>query len=227
MSFWECDTCDRQFVNEHAACDRSYPTSAAAREHMDRKNHWRLNWCQPCSKGFQNANNLRMHLNSRIHRTDGVACMFCKKQLATASGVAHHLEKNSCPMARNVNRKSIHQYMQEKDTAGLYTKKLLTWKDETSSQMNATIRTWNGSGYECYLCRREFSKLQGLNQHLGSPVHQQPIYHCPKNTCCKEFRHLAGLFNHFESESCGYIRFEHVQNSVNGLLTGRRLLMVC
>jgi len=62
-------------------------------------------------------------------------------------------------------------------------------------------RAWNGSGFECYLCHREFSSLNGLNCHIRSPVHEQALYKCPKASCGKNFKMLSGLVQHVESES--------------------------
>lgn len=48
------------------------------------------------------------------------------------------------------------------------------------------------------------------------------VYHCPGRMCTKEFRALAALFSHLESETCGAVRFDVVQRNVGGLLTGRK-----
>jgi hypothetical protein len=63
-----------------------------------------------------------------------------------------------------------------------------------------------------------------LNSHLNSPAHREKVYHCPGRGCGKEFRALAPLFNHLESESCGAVRFETVQRNVGGILGGNRLI---
>ena len=84
---------------------------------------------------------------------------------------------------------------------------------------------WNGSGFECYFCHRNFSTARGLEQHVKSPVHMQQIYHCPNRNCAKDFKTLASLFNHLESESCGFIKFSGVQRNVDNILTGRQRLI--
>lgn len=58
--------------------------------------------------------------------------------------------------------------------------------------------------------------------HLNSPAHQQKIYHCPSRQCDRPSVSLAAMFNHLESESCGFVIFEKVQQDVNGILTGRQ-----
>ena len=97
-------------------------------------------------------------------------------------------------------------------------KKEIEWHDWTPN------RAWNGDSYECYLCNGEFSSMNGLQAHVNSSVHHQKIYHCPQGRCGKEFTALASLFNHLESESCGYIRFDNVGRNVNSFLTGNRLI---
>jgi len=75
----------------------------------------------------------------------------------------------------------------------------------------ATERAWNGYGYECYLCARQFPTLRRLNSHIESPVHEQDLYRCPKSSCGRTFKVLSGLVQHVESESCGVMRFMQVQ----------------
>jgi len=164
------------------------------------------------------------HLNSSTHRGKDVACPFCKASLTSASGLSHHIEAGSCPRARNLNHRTIFQAISQRDHSGLLTNKLLTYPD-FDTQNIATSATWNGSGYECYLCNRECNTLQGLNQHLNSPAHSEKLYHCPNHDCTGQFVRLASLFNHLESESCNFLRFEKVQEHVHDLITGRQKLL--
>lgn len=117
---------------------------------------------------FTVAANRDQHLNSRIHRGADMACPFCKGKFATATGVAHHVERGSCPQAAQINRDELYKFIRAKDPQGLISKKLIGWTG--SSQYEASDRAWNGYAYECYLCHRDFSQLRGLNQHLNSPT---------------------------------------------------------
>ncbi|CAP93319.1 Pc16g06490 [Penicillium rubens Wisconsin 54-1255] len=74
--------------------------------------------------------------------------------------------------------------------------------------MKEGIPAYNGSYWVCYLCKKKFNSGKALESHVNSPVHKEKVYHCLKRGCPKEFHSLAGLFNHLESESCGFIRFE-------------------
>ncbi|KAK5116325.1 hypothetical protein LTR85_009297 [Meristemomyces frigidus] len=190
---------------------------------MEAAGHWE-NYCSDCDRRFDNANNLRMHLNSRIHRGASVDCPFCKAGYTTASGLSHHLETGSCPRARTLNRESIHRIIRERDPHGIITNKQITWNGGTTATYSATDQAWNGHYWECYMCHRDFKTTTALNQHLNSPAHQQKVYHCPNRSCSKEFVALAALFNHLESESCSFMRFENVQKHVGNVLSGNRLI---
>ena len=140
----------------------------------------------------------------------------------TASGLSHHLETGSCHKARNVNRSTMFTALQQRDTTGIFTNKLLEWHGDPT--YTPTNNTWNGRFFECYLCHNGFSKLQSLTQHLNSPRHASKLYHCPHRSCTKQFVTLAALFSHLESESCGYVRFDQVQRNVGNFLAGGRAL---
>ncbi|KAJ5747332.1 uncharacterized protein N7511_009028 [Penicillium nucicola] len=242
-----CQSCDREFRSENASiqhmnavghwkprfqcqkCPEKFHNPGAAEKHMDMLNHYR-NYCKPCDRHFQNESNLRAHLNSKTHRGTTAACPFCKGSFVTASGVFHHLEQGSCPNAPSMNHDTILRMVRQSDTHGIITNKQIEWHKEQQGQYSATNRAYNGQAWECYLCHREFNSPNSLNQHANSPVHQQKGYHCPNKraNCVKQFVSLAGLFNHFESESCGFIRFERVQRvqqQLAGTIMGRRLLI--
>jgi hypothetical protein len=107
----------------------------------------------------------------------------------------------------------------------MITKKLITYH-ETPSSIMATLASYNhNSGfYECYLCHKGFRELKSLDAHVNSPAHKEKVYHCPGRGCDKDFRALAPLFNHLESEACGAVRFDAVQRNVGGFLSGNRLI---
>jgi stress-induced morphogen len=250
---YECDTCTRSFATQRAVeqhmdavghhapqyecdvCTRKFASRAASESHMNAVGHWQ-HYCQDCKRKFDNANALKMvclpslvcmemltrlqHRNSRIHRGAAVGCPLCKRMFVTASGVSHHLETGSCPRAPNLNRETIHKMIHARDPNRFVTKNQLEWHGE----FQVTDNSWNGSAYECYLCHRAFSSLAELNRHVNSGPHRQKIYHCPNRGCAKEFVRLASLFNHLESESCGFIRFEGVQKQVAGFLDSSRLI---
>ncbi|PWY87696.1 hypothetical protein BO70DRAFT_360337 [Aspergillus heteromorphus CBS 117.55] len=209
---WSCDTCDQMFHTERAA-----------EQHMRHKRHSKT-YCYPCERNFQNENGLRMHQNSRIHRSQNSMCPFCKKAYTTASGVIHHVETGSCANASSLNRESVYEFVHSRDTQGAFTNRLLEWNESESSHYSVTKHAFNGYDWECYLCHREFGSPKALNAHLNSPVHKQTLYHCPNklSRCGKEFVTLAGLFNHLEAESCAYIRFEKVQQHIQSVFTSGR-----
>ncbi|KAG8529016.1 uncharacterized protein KY384_006706 [Bacidia gigantensis] len=228
---WECETCDRKFASP-----------GAQEQHMNAVGHWE-HYCQSCRRNFDNANNLRMvshfyqleksnptsvfnvltslkHMNSKTHRGSDVPCPFCRKGFTTASGVSNHLETGSCPNASVVNRESIYKLIKQRDSQGLFTNKLLEWKDDREETWS-TSNAYNGHDYECYLCHRCFRAPAHLDQHLKSPAHMQQIYHCPNSkNCGLQFKTLAAMFNHLESESCRFTKFEAVQRNMTNFFNG-------
>ncbi|KAG2421807.1 hypothetical protein HFD88_005783 [Aspergillus terreus] len=239
----ECETCDRVFRTQRACdqhmdaldhwaveyecdtCDRTFRSQAAADQHMRALGHY-TNYCKACDRHFQNENNLRMHLNSKIHRGQSITCPFCKAHYTTASGLTHHLERGSCPNAPGLNRESIYRMVSARDPGGTITNRQIGWRDEDSGVYKATNRAFNGYLWECYICHKEFNTDTSLNQHLNSPAHKQKVYRCPNvnSVCGKQFSTLAALFGHLESESCEFIRFENVQRRVGDVVQGRGLI---
>lgn len=67
-----------------------------------------------------------------------------------------------------MNRDTLYKFVRAKDPHGVISKNPIGWHEEPTYE--ATGRTWNGYGFECYFCDRHFSQLSGLNQHLSSPV---------------------------------------------------------
>ncbi|OTA96565.1 hypothetical protein M434DRAFT_67352 [Hypoxylon sp. CO27-5] len=229
----ECDSCLKYFASRNAVinhmnaknhwyyecglCDETWPTEEQKREHEIDCHYF----CSECDRQFHDYNAIKMHLNSRIHRGLNIKCPFCMKHYATATGLSHHLESGSCPSVPFLNRDEVYKIVRAKDPGSLISKKLLDWNG--SPRYEATAAAWNGDAYECYFCHRQFNKLSSLNQHLSSPAHQQNLYHCPKRPGCgREFSSLAALMNHLESESCGYTRFENVQDTFKNIVSSDR-----
>ncbi|KAE8154339.1 hypothetical protein BDV25DRAFT_116490 [Aspergillus avenaceus] len=238
-----CETCNKEFRSEHASrqhmtsmghwrpripcemCNKVFLDEETANRHMKKEGHYK-NYCPSCDIRFQNENNLRMHLNSKVHRGTNITCPFCKKQYTSVGGVAHHLERGSCPNAPRLNRETIYRTLRERDRTGVITNKLIEWKEEESLEYSATHNAFNGSSWECYVCHRKFRCIKSLNAHLNSPVHKQNLYHCPNlsSRCSKQFTTLASLLNHLESESCGLMRFEKVQDTYSKTIRGIRMI---
>ncbi|KAF2964691.1 hypothetical protein GQX73_g8876 [Xylaria multiplex] len=177
---FECDCCARYFGSETArfqhmealnhfkwecsVCPETWPTDNQRIEHE----HDDHNYCSECQKTFANRNNLKMHLNSRVHRNYEIQCPFCKKSHATATGLTYHVESGSCPNAAGLTRETLYRFIRSKDPGGVMTKNLIDWPGST--QYEANWRSYNDerSGWECYICHRLFGNLPSLNQHLNS-----------------------------------------------------------
>ncbi|KAJ4361188.1 hypothetical protein N0V85_009430 [Neurospora sp. IMI 360204] len=206
---YECHLCDGYFSEEDL-------TKHEVEAHL---------WCKECDRHFQSISNIKQHLNSRTHRGQKIKCPFCPNSYTTATGMTHHLESGSCRNAPSLNRDSIYKFVRSKDPSGLISKKLIGWEGTSNTTYNCTDRAWNGRQWECYLCHKGFGTSHGLNQHLNSPAHQQNLYHCPnRSNCRQDFKTLAAIINHLESEKCGAMRFEQVQRNIHGMVSGNRLI---
>ncbi|KAJ0160502.1 MDS1 and EVI1 complex locus protein EVI1 [Colletotrichum tanaceti] len=242
----ECDSCDRYFgsrqaVEQHmnALCHWTQDSSSEGAEYQcddcsdcfseeedlhdhEVRDHY---YCDPCDRYFQNHNNIRQHLSSKIHRTSTLRCPFCGQTCDTATGLIHHLERGACPNAP-LDRERLYEAVRRRDPNGLISKQLLEWHDSPTYEYAATSLTYNhaAGAFECYLCHRLFTTLQGLNMHLNSTAHKQVLYHCPNRRCGRDFKALAGVINHLESESCAFMRFDSVQRNVERIVDPRRMI---
>lgn len=220
---------------------------------MKSSNH---NYCVTCHRDFINPNALRMHLTSAgereiftffsysiqwsqsltlyilqtllVHRGKNVPCLICKANFVSASALAQHYECGGCKVkiTRQQIRQAVDNWESKNNIQGYITRPMIEWHDSSngSSEFIATERSFNGSGYECYFCHREFGKLTSLNSHLKSPAHESKNYKCPK--CKAGFRVISSLVQHFESESCGFVRFNTVNQIANDITAQMsRLLM--
>ena len=179
---FECDTCYRFFNSDQARwqhmnavnhfkhecliCKETWPTEEQLTRHEQEDHHY----CKECQKRFQNSNAIKMHLNSRFHRRQQIQCPFCKRTFVSATGLTHHVERGSCPKATDLNRDTLYKFVRAKDPNGAITNNLIGWHGSTQYEANGLAYNQSCQAWECYLCNRLFNSLQGLNQHLNSPV---------------------------------------------------------
>ncbi|KAK1752702.1 hypothetical protein QBC47DRAFT_389129 [Echria macrotheca] len=204
---YECRRCYDRFPSDQDRIDHE------AEDHR---------FCNDCDRFFCSGSAAKNHRQSRVHQGQSMKCPFCLNGFVTATGLAHHLESGGCPNGPYLDRAKVWAIVRAKDPNGIISKNLLEYP--TTNKYEASGRTWNGYGYECYFCSREFKQLHGLNQHLNSPVHQQALYHCPNRGCGTDFRALASVINHLESETCGFMRFRAVQNKFGQIISSNRRL---
>ncbi|KAI6768403.1 hypothetical protein HG531_010592 [Fusarium graminearum] len=245
---FECETCDRYFNDKHAVeqhmsalnhwadspseesdyssyicefdfCDEELDTADDLRNH-EINDHL---YCDPCDRSFKDLNSIKMHLRSRVHQGETQHCPFCGQSYVTAAGVFQHLENKGCSKAP-LNRAMVYEAVRSRDPNGTLTKKLLDWSK--SIRFEATGRSLNAvtGAFDCSLCGASFNRLQSLTQHLQSPKHEQKLYHCPKKGCDRRFTTLAAVTSHLESEQCGFMRFEDVQEVVSRIFDPGRMI---
>jgi hypothetical protein len=90
---YECETCNRDFVNWHAACqhmnavghwscevcDAEFWTQDAADDHMGRYGHFRPQFdCEACNASFNSKGDARQHLDAKNHWRQHW-CQSCKR----------------------------------------------------------------------------------------------------------------------------------------------------
>ncbi|KAK8041281.1 hypothetical protein PG994_014288 [Apiospora phragmitis] len=219
---FECDTCSRTFGSETARfqhmsnlehfefgcrrCSWTWPTEEQLTEHE----HDDHNYCKECDRTFMSRNSLTQHLRSSRHQGQNIKCPFCKNCFATATGLTHHLETGACSVATGLNRDTLYKFVRSKDTGGVFTKNLLEYRGSSHYEAN----------------ERSTTPTAAATMPQTPATDQQSLYHCPKSGGCgKEFKSLAAIINHLESETCGFTRFENVQRGIQSVVSGDRLIM--
>lgn len=80
------------------------------------------------------------------------------------------MESARCPCAPNMDRDTMFEFIRSRDPANHLTNNVLEWNG-SKKQTLATDWAWNGQAFECvYFCHKTFNTLDGLNQHLMSPI---------------------------------------------------------
>lgn len=162
------------------------------------------------------------------------------------AGLTTHLETSGCPDAPSLNRDTIFAIVRQRDPRGLISKDTTSLRDWQSSDQaqrwKASDSAYNGSGWACGFagCGRVCRKRKDLDRHLNSPAHYTPVYHCPNNNISRrrgysgaiggggnycsssaDFKTLASVISHLESETCGFMPFGKVQKCMRGVVTGK------
>ncbi|EAA30031.1 hypothetical protein GE21DRAFT_9830 [Neurospora crassa] len=237
-AMYGCDTCLAIFTSDAArwqhmnakghvghecrVCDNQYRSEQGLIEH-EVEDH---NYCADCDKSFQNTNNIKQHLNSRTHRGQNIDCPYCRNLFTTVAGLTTHLETNSCRSAPSLNRDTIFEIVRQRDPRGFICKNLISWHGGESKpdRWTCTDSAWNGFAWACGLCSRVCRTRADLNKHLNSPAHYAVLYHRPNRNCPSEFKTLASIISHLESESCSFMPFDRVQKRMQQVFTSSHML---
>jgi hypothetical protein len=108
---------------------------------------------------------LSQHLLSGVHTGQHVTCPYCyNDQVNIASELAKHLERGECPRAPTFHRRSLFKIIRHKDQFHLMT---LPAIEENALQ--ATIVSFNGQAYQCFLCLHLTTERQAMIQHYLDP----------------------------------------------------------
>lgn len=155
-----------------------------------------------------------------MHDSADFNCPLCSKSVTVPSAIAHHIESGAC---HNINRHQV--------TAAVHALKIIPTislshrleggvnksnpSTRTVIHYSANERSFNGTAYECYLCRSTFRTLASLNSHLNSAAHDADEFKCPK--CKKKCTLISGLIQHIESNSCGVAKFTQIADQTSAL----------
>ncbi|KIL61132.1 hypothetical protein M378DRAFT_866856 [Amanita muscaria Koide BX008] len=224
---YRCSACKKGFNNElslnHHMRDSPVHKQVVKRTNTD-------TFCTICEKRFQTPAALAQHNASPIHRQRNTSCFVCPSKFKTPSALAQHVE-SSCRQLP-FNRHHITAFVQSLDIASTISLRSSIEGSLPVLQLSRPLITYqalpssfNGSGYQCHICRKTFSVIQSLEAHLNSPVHDEDEFKCPK--CNTRFKLISGLVQHLESASCGLSNVTDVERRFASLTAPfSRLLML-
>ncbi|KAL1748275.1 hypothetical protein HDZ31DRAFT_30046 [Schizophyllum fasciatum] len=198
-------------------CKRDFSSKASLYQHLaDNPVH---NWCFICQRDFRSEGALAQHNSSPAHYGRDLKCPLCQGMFKVPSAIALHIESG----CHGYNRHQVTAAVQSLPiTKTISLTRRITGPGaarapaKTITNYVATERSFTGSAYECFLCRRTFRTLHSLNSHLSSPAHDANEFTCPK--CERCFKLISGLVNHMESEVCGFARLRQVKDEMRALV---------
>ncbi|KAF4616313.1 hypothetical protein D9613_008800 [Agrocybe pediades] len=204
-STWKCSICDRVFI-----------TRKLLKKHQLKKHQDNSNTISGNSSGT-------IEQGSTAERT--FTCLLCPSSFHSPSAVAQHLE-SGCHA--KFTRHHITAAVKSMGIVPQITVHQITGPVAPPMQVvipKATLSSWNGIHFQCFICFKGFKLLSRLNNHLHSPVHDQKEFKCPK--CKGEFALISGLVQHLESRACGLSNANEVIDFYDRLSTGfsNRLLI--
>jgi len=215
-------------------CNRCFTQSHALQQHI-RDSPAHQSYCRSCNRLFVNRQSLDQHLttssrhsrsslvlfrgsagrdaitkqsSSSVHNIYYVDCPICRKPFGAPSAIAQHIESGVCS---NISR---HQITATVHSLGIIPTISIPCQLEDRARAPliirtlATVQTFNGSAFICFLCGKGFRFLAALNSHLNSPAHDRYQFKCPK--CKRKVKLVSGLIQHIESGACGIAGFKQV-----------------
>lgn len=197
-------------------CVKDFPTSGQLQTHK-RQEH---NWCFICSRDFPSALALQHHNASIVHVNRHISCRVagCDKQFKTPSGAAHHLESHT---HEHIHRHAVTAVAQTMEIIpSISLNKRIAGDTATMTPQTsyvATAASWNGTHFECFLCKRGFKDLGSLNLHLNSAAHDVDEFRCPNEKCGRQFTLISGFVQHLESKACKLADLRQIQGRFDDL----------
>lgn len=140
----------------------------------ERQDHF---YCHECNRRFGDRNQIEQHLRSWPHVGQPIGCPFCDRGFTTAAGLVHHLERNACRAAPQVDIRYLCQVITDREPMGYLTS--LLWPIHTlpfRKRWTTVKHTRWGNRWRCWMCtimhvspeEREFPTYQALVSHIHS-----------------------------------------------------------
>ncbi|PPQ82531.1 hypothetical protein CVT25_007140 [Psilocybe cyanescens] len=146
-------------------------------------------------------------------RPRDMKCTFCEDLFKSPSGIAQHIESG----VHKFHRHHVTASIQAMGIVPQITIKHITEPPVAPTILSyvATAAAFNGTMYECFICKGTFRTLAALNSHLNSAAHDDNEFKCPK--CNAEFTLISGLVQHLESHCCGLAPLIQIDDYFNKL----------
>ena len=121
-------------------------------------------------------------------------CAKCKRAFVHDVALMQHMETSSCAGSRSV-KSGVQAWEGYRRQENLFTLD----GGEDGGDLVADEQAYNPytGKYDCSICDRGFSKLNGLNNHLSSGVHAGAQFQC--KCCSKEYKRMNQLMMHLQS----------------------------
>ncbi|KAF2752916.1 hypothetical protein EJ05DRAFT_422990, partial [Pseudovirgaria hyperparasitica] len=185
---YECETCEREFVSQHAAnqhmdalshwaprfecetCDREFDTQRSANQHTDDSKHWTPQFeCETCDRRFHSQNAATQHMNDKGHWAPQIKCEICDRRFHNQNSANQHMD------ALN-HWKS--KYCGACDRG---------FTNENNLEMHLSSSIHRGTQVQCHFCKGPFTSASGLS-HLESAscsrannLNREKIYRAIRN----------------------------------------------
>ncbi|KAH7190565.1 hypothetical protein BKA60DRAFT_586033 [Fusarium oxysporum] len=119
----------------------------------------------------------------------------------------------------------LYKFVRSKDPGGAITNNLIGWHGSSHYEANHLANYQHFQVWECYLCHRLFGSLNGLNQHLNSPVYLDrsgEVLSLSKTRLQEEVHDLDCYYQRSRRRGLRCTRFGNAQQGTRSMISGNR-----